>query len=92
MVFLDQIISNLEQPLCVVRKHDREILYKNLNFSKHVSTVSTNKFDELFTMYCDKKNNNLAELISNHSLTEATHLSQPSCIYVHLIPGKLLIP
>ena len=89
MVFLDQIISNFEQPLCVVRKYDNEILYKNLVFSKLISPRPSNKFNELFSLYCGKEYKNLAELFSNHSLVEENHVSQPNSNYVQIFQGRL---
>ena len=91
MVFLDQIISNLEQPLCVVRKLDQAIVYKNLVFSK-LTTNKSNKFDEMFSLV-DKHSNKLSDYILNHSLevnhTTAAHTSS-SC-YVRLSQGRKTI-
>lgn len=88
MVFLDQIISNLEQPICVVRKLDHVITYKNLMFSKLIPKASNKNFYEIFTLTSDHKNyNSLNEVISNYSV-EASHTNHASCsIYVDLVQG-----
>lgn len=81
MVSSDQITATLEQPLCVVRKHDQEILYKNQAFAQLVQTLNNPKFDDICTLFLEcKRYNNLAEMMASATSTSRT--------FVRLSRGK----
>ena len=62
MVSSDQIIATLEQPLCVVRKLDQVIMFKNQAFSQQVPNVNSQKFGDNFKLFSDKLYSNLSEM------------------------------
>lgn len=47
MISSDQIIAKLEQPLCVLKTLDQQIVYKNVAFTKLFGNITKMQFKNL---------------------------------------------